>query len=278
LRRLLPAAGVLVLLGCAAGPEPPPGCAFAKALPSEDFYALALRTLGDPERGPELAALNRVGEDVKPAGIEGLVVPAGADSDQPPSFDTLEEGGGGEAWLAASRFGVRGDTAGAAALLESALQEDPYRPRLRFLLGLLRFREGESWRAEVQLRAAAYLAPTDARPHLALALLYGALDRGDEARRELSVALALDPTDDRAWAAAALLALAGGDSKDAVFALGEFLRLGPGYGPEREFFAEMLALVGEGLDPLDPAWRSGRLPVPDLRAPVLDPPAVEAAE
>lgn len=263
---------MLVLLGCANEPEPPPGCAFAKALPSEDFYALAFRTLGDPERGPELAALNRVDEGARPSELAGLVVPAGSNTDQPPSYDTLEEGGGEEAWLAASRFVDRGDIEGAAAFLESALRENPYRARLRFLLGLLRFRLGEAWRAEVQLRAAAYLTPTDARPHLALALLLVALDRGEEAGRELSVALALDPTDDRAWAAAALLAEARGDMKEAAFLLGEFLRLGPGFGPEREVFGDMAGLIEGGLDPLDPAWRSGRLPVPDPRDPVLDPP------
>jgi len=272
LKKLLPLAGVLVLLGCAAEPEPPPGCAFTKALPSEDFYALALRMLGDPERGPELAALNRADEDVRPSEIEGLIVPDGADTDQPPLYDTLEEGGGEEAWLAASRLVIRDDLVGATALLEAALGEDPYQGRLRFLLGLLRFRRGEAWRAEVQLRAAAYLAPADGRPHLALALLFSAQDRGDEARRELSTALALDPTDDRAWAAAALLAEAEGDSKEAVLLLDEFLRLGPGFGPEREVYAEALGLIESGLDPLDPAWRSGRLPVPDPHNPVLDPP------
>jgi tetratricopeptide (TPR) repeat protein len=272
LKRFTPLAVIPVLLGCAAEPAPPPGCAFAKALPSEDFYALAFRTLGDPERGPELAALNRVDEGVRPSELAGLVVPAGANTDQPPSCDTLEEGGGEETWLAASRFVARGEVEGAAAFLESALRENPYRARLRFLLGLLRFRLGEAWRAEVQLRAAAYLAPTDARPHLALALLFAAGDRGEEARRELSAALALDPTDDRAWAAAALLAEAEGDLKDAAFMLGEFLRLGPGFGPEREVFGDMAGLIEGGLDPLDPAWRSGRLPVPDPRDPVLDPP------
>ncbi len=272
MRRFTPLAGIVVLLGCAAEPAPPPGCVFAKALPSEDFYALAFRTLGDPERGPELAALNRAEEDARPSELAGLVVPAGANTDQPPSYDALEEGGGEAEWLAASRFVVRGDVEGAAAFLESALREDPYRARLRFLLGLLRFRLGEAWRAEVQLRAAAYLAPTDARPHLALALLLLALDRGEEAGRELSVALALDPTDDRAWAAAALLAEADGDWRDAAYMLGEFLRLGPGYGPEREVFRDMAGLIEGGLDPLDPAWRSGRLPVPDPRDPVLDPP------
>ncbi|HUT97591.1 MAG TPA: hypothetical protein VM054_00780 [bacterium] len=272
MKKLLPLAGILILLGCAVEPGPPPGCAFIKALPSEDFYALAFRTLGDPERGPELAALNRAEEGARPAEIDGLVVPAGANTDQPPFYDALEEGGGEGAWLAASRFGVRGDIEGATAFLESALGEDPYQARLRFLLGLLRFRQGEAWRAEVQLRAAAYLAPADGRPHLALALLLCALDRGDEARRELSVALALGPTDDRAWAAAALLAEAQGDLKEAAFLLGEFLRRGPGFGPERELFGDMLGLIEGGLDPLDPAWRSGRLPVPDPRDPVLDPP------
>ena|GEM_PF-4719045 len=272
MKRFVPLTGILVFLGCAVEPGPPPDGAFVKALPSEDFYALAFRTLGDPERGPELAALNRVGEDVKPADIDGILVPAEVNTDQPPLYDALEEGGGEGAWSAASRFLVRGDIEGAVAFLESALGEEPYQARLRFLLGLLRFRLGEAWRALVQLRAAAYLAPADDRPHLALALLLSALDRGDEARRELSVALALDPTDDRAWAAAALLAEAEGDWKEAALALGEFLRLGPGFGPEREVYGDMLGLIGEGLDPLDTAWRSGRLPVPDPRDPVLDPP------
>ncbi|MCK4593809.1 hypothetical protein KAU45_04855 [bacterium] len=75
------------------------GCTFCKALPSEGFNTLALRMLGDPDRGPELAALNRVDERVRPA--------------------------------------------------------------------------------EVQLRAASYLAPTDYRPHLALALLLTATDPRD---------------------------------------------------------------------------------------------------
>ncbi|MCX7022860.1 MAG: hypothetical protein NTW26_11445 [bacterium] len=272
MKKILPLAGVLILFGCAAEPQPPPGCAFAKALPSEDFHALALRTLGDPERGPELAALNRTDEWARPAEIEGLVVPAGADNDQPPLYDALEESDGEGAWLAASRLVVRDDLVGATALLESVLGEDPYQARLRYLLGLLRFRQGEAWRAEVQFRAAAYLAPADSRPHLALGLLLCAQDRGDEARRELSTALALDPTDDRAWAAAALLDEAQGDSKDAAFELGEFLRLGPGFGPEREVFGDMQGLIEGGHDPLDPAWRSGRLPVPDSRDPVLDPP------
>jgi tetratricopeptide (TPR) repeat protein len=268
LKRLLPALG-LVLLACVGEPQPPPGCAFAKALPSEDFCALALRTLGDPERGPELAALNRTGEWVRPAEIDVLIVPAGATADQPPLFDTLEEGGGEAAWLAASRLTVRGDIAGATALLESVLGEDPHQARLRFLLGLLRFREGESWRALVQLRAAALLAPADHRPHLALALLLTAMDRGGEARRELSAALALEPNDDRSWALASLLAAAEGDRPGATRLLEGYLRIGPAYGTEREVYADVLELIGDGLDPLEPAWRSGALPAPDPRDPAL---------
>ena len=268
--------GILVLIpllgGCSGEPGPPEGHAFIKALPSDDFSTLALRFLGDPERGPELAALNRVSEEVGPAGIEGLIAPLGTKDEQPPLFDTLEEGGGEAAWLAASRLTARGELSGAVGLLEKALRDNPYQPRLRFLLGLLRFRSGEAWRAAVQFRAAVYLAPADSRPHLALSLLHAVADRMSEARRELAVALALEPGDDRAWALAAMLAAAEGDKKEAQFFLEGYLRIGPTYGTEREIYADMLELIGRGLDPLEIARRSGGLPDQDRRTPHLDPP------
>lgn len=271
-RKLIPLLGFICLFGCAKEPQPPAGCTFCKALPSEGFNTLALRTLGDPERGPELAALNRVDERLRPAEVERLIVPEGANLEQPPIYESLEAGGGEGSWLAASRLTVRGDLAGAASLLETALSEYPHQPRLRFLLGLLRFRLGEAWRAEVQLRAASYLAPTDHRPHLALALLHAARDGVCETRKELSVALALEPEDDRAWALAAILAAAEGDYREAAFLLEGYLHIGPTYGTEREIYADMLALIEVGLDPLETAWRSSRLPTTDPRDPVLDPP------
>lgn len=270
--KLIPILGLICLFGCSKEPQPPVGCAFCKALPSESFNTLALRTLGDPERGPELAALNRVDERVRPSEIERLIVPEGANLEQPPIYESLAGADGEGSWLAASRLTVRGDPGGAASLLESALSENPHQPRLRFLLGLLRFRSGEAWRAEVQLRTASYLAPTDHRPHLALALLLAATDRADEARRELSVTLALEPEDDRTWALAAILAAAEGDYREAAFLLDEYLRIGPTYGTERTIYSDMLELIERGLDPLETAWRSDRLPALDPRDPILDPP------
>ena len=71
--KLIPILGLICLFGCSTEPQPPAGCTFCKALPSESFNTLALRTLGDPERGPELAALNRVDDRVRPSEIERLI-------------------------------------------------------------------------------------------------------------------------------------------------------------------------------------------------------------
>jgi hypothetical protein len=129
---------------------------------------------------------------------------------QQPPAGAATTGAGNDPLNAAARLLQQGDSRGAAALLEQAVQSDPNNGRAHQYLGIARIQSGDGIRGIASLRDASRLLPQDAVIAYNLGAALNQSGRTDEARQALERALVLDPGHQKARQALADLVRSGG--------------------------------------------------------------------